>query len=324
MVAPSIPFQDSECKVKILVAVDDSPHSEAAIQVVLCRDWPPDSSLKVVCVVEGADPIGPGPHKERARLRELVQRESIEAGERLVKDVAERLAPRFGEGNVCFEVLSGYPKEMIVDAATEWGADLIVVGSHGRRGLARFILGSVSQTVLLHGPCSTLIVRLSHPEITDLDMRLRHILVPIDDSDHSRDALDWVKALPFTDKTCIKLLTILPPLVDKYSNGIDALYAQNFPSKLARKKDAAKQLLAQAAESLSRRAKLGNVTFEVRQGDPAEEILKVAAEWPSGLIVMGSHGHSHMARLWLGSVSQEVVLQAPCPVEVVRNFERGE
>jgi nucleotide-binding universal stress UspA family protein len=57
----------------------------------------------------------------------------------------------------------------------------------------------------------------------------------------------------------------------------------------------------------------------VLEGAPGEQILKEASEWDAQLIVMGSRGHGGLTKLWLGSVSQEVVLQAPCPVEVIRN-----
>jgi len=59
------------------------------------------------------------------------------------------------------EVLSGYPKAKIVDEAKKWGADLVVVGSHGRRGVERILLGSVSEAVALHADCSVEVIRSS-------------------------------------------------------------------------------------------------------------------------------------------------------------------
>jgi nucleotide-binding universal stress UspA family protein len=57
-------------------------------------------------------------------------------------------------------LFSGHPKEVILDEAEKWDADLIVVGSHGYRGWQRFLLGSVSQAIASHAPCSVQIVRL--------------------------------------------------------------------------------------------------------------------------------------------------------------------
>jgi nucleotide-binding universal stress UspA family protein len=65
-----------------------------------------------------------------------------------------------GEFEITMEIVEGSPKRVILDEAERWGADLIVVGSHGRRGLQRFLLGSVSQAVALHAPCSVEIVRM--------------------------------------------------------------------------------------------------------------------------------------------------------------------
>jgi nucleotide-binding universal stress UspA family protein len=82
-------------------------------------------------------------------------------GETTVEQAASRL--RTGEGSrsleITTEVLEGSPKELIVDEAKRWGADLIVVGSHGRGSVGRFFLGSVSLAVAAHAPCSVEIVR---------------------------------------------------------------------------------------------------------------------------------------------------------------------
>ncbi|HEY9684480.1 MAG TPA: universal stress protein [Oculatellaceae cyanobacterium] len=71
----------------------------------------------------------------------------------------EGVLPQLPAAQILFEVRVGDSREVILDAAATWKADLIVMGARGRRGLSRLILGSVSQTVLLYSPCSTLIAR---------------------------------------------------------------------------------------------------------------------------------------------------------------------
>lgn len=79
----------------------------------------------------------------------------------IVKEKAELLEKRFGKEKVCAEVIEGYVKDSILEAAKLWPADLIVMGSHGRRGFTKFLLGSVSEAVVSHAPCSVEIIKLS-------------------------------------------------------------------------------------------------------------------------------------------------------------------
>lgn len=78
---------------------------------------------------------------------------------KLVEEGEKLLAELFGAENVTGEVTEGYIKERILDDAKQWQADLIVVGSHGRRGFTKFLLGSVSEAIASHATCSVEIVR---------------------------------------------------------------------------------------------------------------------------------------------------------------------
>ncbi len=148
----------------ILLAMDDSPHSDAALQAVLARPWPEGSSFYVLSVVEPFHPEYAGWHTSYVPLALEAQKELVDSTKRLVESSARLLEERFGRDNVRFEVLEGYIKDKILELAREWPADLIVLGSHGRRGFTRFLLGSVSEAVVSHSPCSVEIVKLPHPE----------------------------------------------------------------------------------------------------------------------------------------------------------------
>jgi nucleotide-binding universal stress UspA family protein len=90
--------------------------------------------------------------KERARLQDLVERTASELGERAASKPL----------HIETVVIDGSPKQVIIEEAERWGADLIVVGCHGWGPVKRFLLGSVSQAVTVHAPCSVEIVRSSH------------------------------------------------------------------------------------------------------------------------------------------------------------------
>jgi len=147
---------------KILLAIDGSEHSEAAVDEICRQHFPPDSEVRVISVVE--QPYFPetfpggGMNMTLYGDMEKVARERTRA---IVENAAAKL--RTDEGsrqlNVTTEVPSGSPKGVILEVAEAFGADLIVVGSHGHGKLERFLLGSVSQAVALHAKCSVEIVR---------------------------------------------------------------------------------------------------------------------------------------------------------------------
>jgi nucleotide-binding universal stress UspA family protein len=136
---------------KLLLAIDESSFSEAATKAVIAQYQPQGTEVKVLNVVDLPLPI---PTSDAAAFREL----SLKHGQELVQR-AERLLSKAGYKTQT-AVEEGDPKSKIIDQATKWKADLIVMGSHGRKGLDRFLMGSVAQTVSHHSACSVEIVRV--------------------------------------------------------------------------------------------------------------------------------------------------------------------
>lgn len=133
---------------KILVATDGSECSNAAINEIIARPWPLHSEVKLLMAVDV--PLLPTPQENS----------EIDQAEALLKTTAEAITAKHGESlKVETQISSGAAKTVIVDEAESWGADLIMVGSHGYNGLERFLIGSVSQAVALHAKCSVEIVR---------------------------------------------------------------------------------------------------------------------------------------------------------------------
>jgi len=141
---------------RILLAVDGSSPSQEAVDELARRPWPTASRMRIMSVVQTYVPTAaefvPG-----ALTTQELRQQHLKYAEDLVLRAAARLE---GTGlHVDTIVREGDPRTEIVDEATDWRADLIVVGSHGRTGLTRLLLGSVAQAVVAHAPCSVEVVR---------------------------------------------------------------------------------------------------------------------------------------------------------------------
>lgn len=149
---------------KILLAIDDSKYAEAATQAAISNVRQDHAQVLVLHVVDWSNfmpnpfPTGGGePMYSVRRLESIIETETKMAHE-LVKNAGERL--RSAGFEVSTSVREGDPKMVILDCAAEWAADLIIVGSHGRKGLTRFFLGSVSEAIARYAHCSVEIARL--------------------------------------------------------------------------------------------------------------------------------------------------------------------
>jgi nucleotide-binding universal stress UspA family protein len=144
---------------KILIALDESSYSQAALHSVLARPWPEGSLFKVLSVVEPFHPEYAGWQTTYTPVALEAQKSIQSSSVKLVEESERALAAAFGAAQVSGEVTEGYIKDRILDEAISWQADLIVVGSHGRRGFTKFLLGSVSEAIASHANCSVEIVR---------------------------------------------------------------------------------------------------------------------------------------------------------------------
>jgi nucleotide-binding universal stress UspA family protein len=145
---------------KILLAVDGSPHSQAAVDEVARRPWPSKSTIRVLSVIQPYTPPATEFVLAGATLEDIRRQQTADA-----EGLTGRAADAVKATNMSTDtaVREGDPRSEIVDEANEWGADLIVVGSHGRTGVKRWLLGSVAGAIVRHAPCSVEVVRRREP-----------------------------------------------------------------------------------------------------------------------------------------------------------------
>lgn len=147
---------------RVLLAIDGSAHSDAAVADVAARPWPKGTSVRVLTVVHAAAPLIPDPALVIAAIHVVQAREQSRRAPKIVAGARRRIRRRSPDVSVSTRIREGIPKDVIVDEAREWGADLIVVGSHGYGVVRRLVLGSVAAAVVASAPCSVHVVRSKH------------------------------------------------------------------------------------------------------------------------------------------------------------------
>lgn len=145
---------------KILLAVDGSVYSDAAVEEVAKRPWPPQSELKVIMAAETPVIASMEPWAVLPEYFENLEKAVREAAHGVIQSALAKLQGIEDKSlKTSGEVIQGSPKQAIVEEAESWGADLIVMGSRGLGTWNRLLMGSVSNSVVHHANCSVEIVR---------------------------------------------------------------------------------------------------------------------------------------------------------------------
>lgn len=233
---------------------------------------------------------------------------------RMVEDEERGLAAasseavKLGARRVSSRLLTGVPWDQIVETLSGDAAfDLVVMGTHGRSGIGRVLLGSVTEKVVRHAPCSVLAVR-PRGETT----AFMRILCPVDFSDDSRRAVKRAAELAAPSGAGITLLHVIEPPVT-YTGEPPV---SDFLGSIEKQST---QLLVEWASDL--KSKIATpVATEIRIGSAGAQTLAVLHKHPElDLVVLGSHGRTGIRRALLGSVAEKIVRHAACAVLVDRS-----
>jgi nucleotide-binding universal stress UspA family protein len=289
---------------KILVPTDFSDCAARALDqaLVLARQSGAEVHLLYVMMAYEEDPYSlvyqlPDRH-------ELYLQQEKACGEQMAELLTERgVADSVVQHRV--RALAIAPE--IARFAKEEGMDLVVMGGHGRRGWRRFLLGSVTEEVVRIAPCPVLTVREQVPQADRLEAP--RILVPVDFSQQARHALGVARDLAPAEGT-LELLHVTEHPV--YPQFYDPSAGQIlFPQLLPRIREA----LGELAEGV-----LGDRQWTCRiiEGNAAHQIAESAREGEIDLIIMATHGLTGLDHFLLGSVTERVVREAPCPVLILK------
>jgi nucleotide-binding universal stress UspA family protein len=288
----------------ILFAADFSENSREAFSAACSLAREDKARLFVVSVAEpdwvAEDPVFLGQssvqfheeHRDGQRLEMLKQKLRDEYAPAHPINVEYHAR----EGDICDEILA---------MAREIGADLIVMGTHGRTGMNWLLSGSIATAVLRKAPCPVLALRSSGAARKLAEARV--ILHPTDFSENSRAALKVARLLARDLGARLLVLHVTPPAIL-----MDGTVAGEIDPSAYRA----------SLEELCSRLDGPDLKYPVETrlilGLDREEILRMADEVRCDLIVMGTHGRTGLGRLLMGSVAESVLPRANCPVMIVK------
>jgi nucleotide-binding universal stress UspA family protein len=283
----------------IVVGYDESLYSKAALAEAAQRVKKNGGSVTVVHAVYF--------DKEEFAILPSQLEQRMDVGARLCRLAKTDLQSAYGlNGAVESIVCEGEPPEVIVDTARGKKADLIALGTYGRRGLKRLLMGSVTSQVILDAPCDVLVVKRP---CTGCTGSYRSLLVPFDGSISSEKALLRAVALAKTDGAEIAVLYVIP----RYEEMVDFF-----------KTEAIKKSLYQEAEKIVGGAEklasgLGlSIKAVVQEGHAGDKIVEIANTMKHDLIVVGTHGWSGMNKAIMGSTVERVISHASCPILIAK------
>jgi nucleotide-binding universal stress UspA family protein len=274
---------------RILLALDGSASSYTACSFVASVTWPAGSVVHVLGVVDtDSHLLGP-----------LLSMQLDGAVSELSKPTlfVDRLW------------LKGRAATVIVDAAEELEAELVVVGSRGRGPLRTMLLGSVSAEVVDHAPCPVLVVR---------DAEAGNLLMAVDGSPSADAAVTYLASSGAFTGRRVEVLSVAPSADTVMPAPGPANHDLAFEAADERRAEGDRHAEAIGTRAMQQLCEHGyDARSSISEGHAAHEIIEAASQMGCGLIVLGSRGHTGLTRLVLGSVARNVLLHASASVLIV-------
>jgi nucleotide-binding universal stress UspA family protein len=290
---------------KILIAYDGSSCADLALEDMRQAGLPRLAEAVVLSVSELWMPVVESVGAGEVRIVGALP-VSLDKAESLAQTACERVQSYFPGWTVKAEARLGAPATMVIEKADESRPDLIVVGSHGRSALGRFMLGSVSQKVVTEAHCSVRVAR-SHESDPEAPARL---LIGVDGSPDAEAAITAVATRVWPADSEARVVMALDDVVSEVIDQIEG----------------GRAWMRETIEAAGARLRAAGLTVssQIRKGDPKSILPAEAASWGADCIFVGARGLNRFERLRLGSVSAATAARAHCSVEVVRFGGRGE
>jgi len=295
---------------RILLAMDGSPSATRARDLVASLPWPAGSVARVVAALDVAPALWGGPwipaipagadEYEAQALRELTS----------VVDAAR--APLEAVGlTVEADLLRGAPAFAIPEDAKLWKPDLTVVGSRGHGPVESALLGSVSSAVVDHAEAPVLVARGDH---------VRSILLAEDGSTAGMAARDLVLGWSTFAGVPVRVVGVVDVAAPWRTGIAPTMFGAAmdlYKEMITNSRETYRQVVSATVSTLQAAGRTAD--GELREGDPADQLVQAVHDIAGDLIVIGSRGHTGLSRIVMGSVAHSVLLHARCSVLVVKH-----
>ena len=281
----------------ILVPTDGSECAEAAVGYAEDLATRTDARIHVLCVADSRT-------LEHAPQHDRFKEERTE--------IAEQTCNELSESGVSTEqaVRTDIPHKAIREYATEEDIDLIVMGTHGRTGVERFLLGSVTEKVVRLSDVPVLTVTAR--EDGEVTYPYSDILVPTDGSKGAEAAIPPAVEIATTYDARIHPLSV----VDTMGMGVELSTGE-----ILKALENSAQSAVDTVEEQATQASVSTVETAIEHGTPSRRIRSYIDDHDIDLVVMGTHGRSGIERYLLGSVAEKIVRTSTAPVLTVRQPE---
>jgi nucleotide-binding universal stress UspA family protein len=304
----------------VLIPTDFSACADHALSHALQVADRFGARLHILHVVNELDPdwYGITDAQERAvKLRDQIKEEARDRLEKLVPGKKEYDIETTVSLQLSFDVA-----DSIREYVDQREIDLVVMGTHGRKGLDRLLLGNVANKLVRHAPCPVMTVREEVPWMEgDEELTYDDILAPIDFSDHSQEALRVSKLFADRYQARLHLMFVaeqrtVPTFSDTGLPGIGVVEMD--PDIVKNAEEALKQLNENIEGPEVKSA------YHVREGNVSRNVIDFAETHGVSLIVMATRGLTGVDRFLLGSNTERIVRVAPCPVLTIPTEPDGE
>lgn len=306
---------------KLILAIDGSPHSNAAIELVAGLDLPASTAVHVLAVAPEVWSPGDLDAEEARVVRETVariRRRNRAAAQQVATCVAERLRCARADNRpadlvIATEIREGHAAEAILDRAAALPADLIAIGARGLSAPSAFRLGATAHKVAAHAGCAVLVAKPpAHGSLSS-------VVLAVDGSAEAQRAMEWVCALALPSGSEVAVISVAEVVGDfPADSAAEREYARDADLALMQR------ALLHTAETqvwaaLDRLHIIGaQVRPIIRTGQPAAEIVRIVQEQDADLLIIGARGQTRAEPFRLGGVAEKLIRFAPCSVLVAR------
>ncbi|MBZ0188520.1 MAG: universal stress protein [Candidatus Obscuribacterales bacterium] len=295
---------------KILIATDESKFSKNALDFVGRCPWPEKAEFLILNVNEIDKGILMELQSDHPTTLKEFQQQVYGDSKKLISAEVDALKEKLPDHPIDGRTEIGSARECILKAIEDWQPEVLIMGSHGRTGVKKFLLGSVAESVLAQAPCTVVIVK---DEIESDQIEESRVLVALENEQCSKVLADFIKEFPLKKTTHCKVVhVVLPVLVNSLMSLLPAALTANIAEDRWRK---GREYTENFSETVRQTWNAADIEPLVVEGDAKLEILDIVEKWKPHVVLLGSHKKKGLSTL--GSVSKAIVAHSPCSAAVI-------